>query len=258
MAKPSNKTDEDQIVKGAPRQSVESRAVTGGPKAASDVRAAAGIEITRIDPLPPLNAAAVKTAYLSNADTNNFTDAADLKLRNIEANAKDDLTAAEIVALLTALIGNARLDASAIKNLPTGGSTEPGSGAPYNVATLSAGGATVDVHYIGATAPGFSGSASAGFDLSVQAGTHITAVDFIGQSSTSNGSGELVLRTNNSANGYDRRFTMDIYDGGNKQPLDKYSVGIIEAEQIAANVTTTTVPNIAGSFGASGFIAKFR
>ena len=40
----------------------------------------------------------IKTLYLSNADTNNFDDAAESKLAGIEAGAKDDQTGAEIKA----------------------------------------------------------------------------------------------------------------------------------------------------------------
>ncbi len=50
--------------------------------------------------------ASIKSKYESNADTNAFTDALLTKLTNIETNAKDDQTAAEIEALLDAYFGN--------------------------------------------------------------------------------------------------------------------------------------------------------
>ena len=54
------------------------------------------------------------------AVANPFTDDDETKLDGIETGATADQTAPEIVALLQALVGNDRLDASAIKNLPTG------------------------------------------------------------------------------------------------------------------------------------------
>ena len=50
---------------------------------------------------------------------NPFTDADETKLDNIEAGATGDQTAAELVTALQTLTGADRLDASAIKNLPT-------------------------------------------------------------------------------------------------------------------------------------------
>ena len=100
----------------------------------------------------------VKTLYESNADTNAFTNSEKSKLGNIENNATADqtaleiaallnnsanannqkvdynrlanrLTGANIVTLLQALSGEARLDASAVKNLPTGGGGGADTGA---------------------------------------------------------------------------------------------------------------------------------
>ena len=53
--------------------------------------------------------------------TQRFTPNLSAKLAGIESNAKDDQTGPEIVTLLQGLSGNARLDASAVRNLPAGG-----------------------------------------------------------------------------------------------------------------------------------------
>ena len=76
------------------------------------------------------NAAAVRQIS-STADARakaRYTDAEKQKLAGIEQDATADQTAAEIIALLEATVGNARLDASAIKNLPSGGSQGGGGG----------------------------------------------------------------------------------------------------------------------------------
>ena len=53
--------------------------------------------------------------------TQRFTPQLSVKLAGIEDDAKDDQTGPEIVSLLQALTGNARLNATAIRNLPAGG-----------------------------------------------------------------------------------------------------------------------------------------
>ena len=57
----------------------------------------------------------IKTQYESNADTNAFTDALLSKLMGVDMNARDDQTGAEIVALIEALAGVGRLNASALR-----------------------------------------------------------------------------------------------------------------------------------------------
>lgn len=71
------------------------------------------------------------------------------KLSGIEENATADLTAAEIKALLETLTEESRLDASAIKNLPTGG--EGGTGEDGREVELSTSGNYVVWRYVGET-----------------------------------------------------------------------------------------------------------
>ena len=111
-------------------------------------------------------AAEIKTAYESNADTNAFTDARrdklngiapnaevnvgvtytqteKTKLAGIESDAAADQDAPEVAGLLESLSGDARLDASAIKNLPAGtGLTlfEDGTQIPGTITGLNFGG----------------------------------------------------------------------------------------------------------------------
>ena len=220
------------------------------PQAAAEDVSAQAVVIDEVVPLPP---ALVKSVYESNVNTNAFTDAASQKLANIEANATADQTATEIRDLLQTLTTTNRLDASAIKNLPTGGG---GGGASVGYDDLTSGGATVAISRVGAdTASTFSGDGANGYDIS--AGAHVTEIDFEGDSSTSNASGELVIRFNNSAQGRPRKFVLQIVDKGSNQDADKEIRGHILQEVIVGNVTTLTIPNISGNYP-NGFTAKLR
>ena len=72
-------------------------------------------------------AAYIKTQYEANADTNAFTDALLTKLMGVDMNARDDQTGAEIVALIEALAGVGRLNASALRLIADQIDTELGS-----------------------------------------------------------------------------------------------------------------------------------
>ena len=74
------------------------------------------------------------------ASGSSFTSADETKLDGIEAGATADQTAAEIVSALEALSGEARLDAGAIKNLPTGGGGGSGLTSVLSDATLTGSG----------------------------------------------------------------------------------------------------------------------
>ena len=74
------------------------------------------------------------------ADTKRFTSALETKLAGIEASATADQTGAEMVAALEGLSGNARLQASAIRNLPgPGGTPETAASIRDKLETLTAG-----------------------------------------------------------------------------------------------------------------------
>ena len=75
---------------------------------------------------------------------NAFTDADESKLDGIEANATADQTGAEIVTALQGLSGNDRLDASAVKNLPTGGGNGGGLSSVATDNTLTGSGTSSD------------------------------------------------------------------------------------------------------------------
>jgi hypothetical protein len=204
-----------------------------------EVRAAA-IEIDEIIPLPPLNPAAVKSAYESNSNTNAFTDAAASKLGSIEQQATQDQTPAEIVAAVDAHLGNT--------NWQTQGTGGGGGGSAYNVYSETIDGLAVVVHYHGATEPNVDGDSANGYRLTMPAGSHIDHIDLTGDSNTAQADGTLLFIVDNSANGYDRKFTHQIYDGSQKQEADKVARGHSLGQAVAGNVTTLETPNIGGSY----------
>lgn len=93
--------------------------------------------------------AAIKTLYEGNANTNAFTDSLLTKLGDIESNAKDDQTGPEIVALLEALVGNARLQFSAIRGEVPDGQIPAGIARDTEVAAAYA--ALAGATFVGAT-----------------------------------------------------------------------------------------------------------
>ena len=147
-------------------------------------------------------------------------------------------------------------------SLPTtsggGDGTPDGGEAGFGVTPLTVGDVTVQVHYIGPIAPTtFTGSPTAGYTLVVPGGSHVLWLDVYGNSTTTNSAGEFVLKVDNSANSYDRRFVLEINDLGPKQETDEEVRGHIMKEEVAGRVTTTTTPNIGGNYP-GGFAAKFR
>lgn len=217
----------------------------------NEVRAA---EVTQVIELTD---AIVKTKYENNPNTNAYTDTEKSKLAGIEAQATKDQTAAEIRDLLQTLTTTNRLDASAIKNLPTGGGGGTSLAPDIFTGPTAQGGASLVALRAGADPVEFTGDGANGWDIVLTADTHLLLFDFSGNSTTSNSNGEIVIRVDNSANGYPRKFVMDIVDDGPDQDTDEEARGHILKEVVAGNVTTLTVPNISGNYP-NGFTAKFR
>lgn len=252
-ASKKTKAEDEQIVEGAPPISEEAKAALAGVvkaqvSEADDVQAAA-VVIDRIIPLPPLDPSEVKTAYESNADTNAFTDAADNKLRGIEPGAQVNPTGAAIVSSIDTQLGS--------NTWQQGGGSGGGGGLAFGAIDRSSGGATASMRYLGSAAPTMAGDGANGYDITVPAGSHLLSIDFKGDSTTTNAAGETVIRVDNSANSYERRFSMTIVDGGPDQDADLELRGHILKETVAGNVTTLSTPNIAGNYP-SGFIMKLR
>lgn len=196
-----------------------------------------------VDQVDELTGAIVKGLY--EGEPSAFTDALFTKLAGIEANATADQTGPEIVTLLEALIGAARLDATAIKNLPAGGTStvfdNPAAIGVASVEVARSGGASTVV---------FGGSAATGYTLTPVADTFIEYIHFDSTSNAVvNGSGELVIIIDNAAVGRARPIAVKMYDNVNNTEVDPQPLGLYPSVVIAGTTTTITIPNVAGNFG---------
>jgi hypothetical protein len=78
-----------------------------------------------------------------------------------------------------------------------------------------------------------------------------------GDSSTVNGVGEIIIKVDNSANGFDYEFIVSLDDEGAEQFPNMFSRGHIISETNINNITTITIPNIGGNYP-NGFTLKLR
>ena len=104
---------------------------------------------------------------------------------------------------------------------------------------------------------GFTGNATSGYTITSIANEYVEAIDFTGNSTTSNASGELVLIFDNTANNRPRRFTVQLFDLTNNQQIDVFVTGNVTAQTVATATTTITIPNIAGNYP-NGFLLQLR
>lgn len=167
------------------------------------------------------------------------------KLNGIETGATADQTGSEIVTLVNQQLGSTAWQGS-------------GGGSTRAVDTPTAiGAASLKVVRLGGSATTFGGSAAAGYTVTLAASSEALQVDFTGNSTTSNASGELVLAIDNSANSYDRFYIVRITDLSNNSQVDMELRGHTVTQTVAGNVTTLTIANIAGGYP-SGFRALLR
>jgi len=133
------------------------------------------------------------------------------------------------------------------------------SGDPYVVAASAGGGgsadvfdddsigsASVEVTRRGGTATVFTNPSAGNYNLAVQAGAYIEAVDFIADNGDLDGSNQLILVLDNSANTRDRRFIVQVWDLVNNQMADLHAFGIVPQQSISGNITTLTFTNMNG------------
>ena len=67
-----------------------------------------------------------------------------------------------------------------------------------------------------------------------------------------NGSNELIIKINNTANSRDRRFSVQVLDDNNGGLVDQHATGTNHTQTVSGNITTITLPGMNG-FGATGY-----
>ena len=227
------------------------------------------VEVSEIIELP---ASVVKSKYESNANTNAFTDAEKTKLAGLTQNTDTQLTDAEVETAY-----NNRVAAATQAEAETGTLAAIRRWSPLRIAqaiaALGGGGgggvsrsvdtpaavvnASIKAVRLGGAEVTFGGTAADGYDVGLLADTEVTQLDFVGDSTTANGAGDLVIAVDNSANGYDRRFNFGFFRADNGQEIDNQALGIIPAQVFAGNVNTITIPNIGGNFP-NGVVVQMR
>lgn len=118
--------------------------------------------------------------------------------------------------------------------------------------SLTQGTVTASVVRSGGSATAISTPASGEYTLTVQSGAHLVRASIYGNNTTLNGSSEMMVRIDNSANSRDRRVMVQIYDASNGAMVDQFATGTNHEQDISSNVTTLTIPGLNG-FGSAGF-----
>lgn len=100
-------------------------------------------------------------------------------------------------------------------------------------------------------------TATGEYTFTVQASAGAVKIDIDGDNTILNGSNELVVKIDNSANSRDRRFVVQLYDDNNGALVDQQATGTAHTQTLSGNVTTITFPGMNG-FGATGYRILLR
>lgn len=87
-------------------------------------------------------------------------------------------------------------------------------------------------------------------------GSFVSATVF-GNNTTLNGSNELEIELDNTANGYRQRLMVQVYDANNGGLVNQFITGTNHTQTVAGFVTTIKLPGMNG-FGATGYIIEIR
>lgn len=118
--------------------------------------------------------------------------------------------------------------------------------------SLTSGAVTAKVARSGGTATTLSNPATGEYTLTIQSGAHLQSASIYGNNTTLNGSNEMLIRINNSANSRDRRVSVQIYDASNGALVDSFAYGVNHTQTVSSNVTLLTIPGL-NNFGSAGF-----
>ena len=121
--------------------------------------------------------------------------------------------------------------------------------------SLSSGTVTAEVDRLGGSATTIANPAAGEYDLDIQSGAHLLNATIFGNNTTLNGSQEMIIRLDNSANSIDRRVVVQLYDANNDALVDQQVTATVHTQSVAGNVTTITIPGLNG-FGATGFYVE--
>lgn len=123
--------------------------------------------------------------------------------------------------------------------------------------SLSSGAVTVESDRFGGTATVLSNPGAGIYTLTGQTNSYVANATIFGNNTTLNGSNEMVINFDNSANSQDRRFIVQLYNATSDGLVDQQVTGTNHVQSVTGNVTTITIPGLNG-FGATGFYVEIR
>ena len=135
--------------------------------------------------------------------------------------------------------------------------TIAGGGGSFAQDTSTVAGVDHTSERLGGSATVLTNPAAGEYTLTVQSGAFLNSATIVGDNTTLNGSNEMILRINNSANSIDRRFIVQLYDANNNALVDQQITATVHTQAVAGNITTLTIPGLNG-FGATGYIIEIR
>lgn len=183
----------------------------------------------------------------------------------------EDLTGTQATTLLDTVVGDsgsggtkglvpapAAGDAAANKYLKADGTwSTVSAGVSVSHDALTQGAVTVSSFRLGGTATTISTPAAGEYNLVVQSGAFMQTARIFGNNTVLNGSNELIVRVNNSANSLDRTFSVQLYDANNGALVDQQATATNHTQTVSGNITVLTFPGMNG-FGATGFYIELR
>jgi hypothetical protein len=133
---------------------------------------------------------------------------------------------------------------------------QAGGGSAFERDSLSAGALTVEAGRLGGSPSALSNPAPGEYTLAAQAGAHLSTLTVYGNNTTLNASQEMTLRVDNSANGFGRRFLVQLYSAAGAL-IDQQLTATVHTQSVSGNITTITIPGLNG-FGSAGFYVELR
>lgn len=135
------------------------------------------------------------------------------------------------------------------QSTPGGGEVQYDSGTSGNFVWLGA--------RMAGTATTLANTATGEYTFTVQSGADQLRITIDGDNTILNGSNELIIKINNTANSRDRRFSVQLLDDNNGALVDQQATGTAHTQTVSGNITTITLPGMNG-FGATGYRVILR
>jgi hypothetical protein len=132
-----------------------------------------------------------------------------------------------------------------------------GGGAPFARDSLASGALWVTILRSGGSAAVLTNPASGRYRIAISASSSFVGATLFGNNTTLNGSNELEIELDNSANSFRQRMMVQIYDANNGGLINQFLTGTNHVQTVTGNITKITLPGMNG-FGSTGFFIELR